>query len=265
MPWWGLLVPVDSWQSVSILGSVTIHLQDCELLRPARPWSLERHRHDAHELLLVKAGHYALRLDDGTRYEAEAGQAVVVPAGTWHLPAYRPDGRLCFWSLRWQGDGPSRPICLTDRNHRLSLACDWLWGLAQRRNGADEPALQGLLTALLHEAQLLVTEPAESGPTDRLLTYLRNNCDQRLRLSELAAISGESVWSLLRRCRRELGISPMQLQKRCRVEWAARLTADGWTRQAAAQRVGYAGAAALAKAKRSLGRRANTADRRPAG
>ena len=124
--------------------------------------------------------------------------------------------------------------------------------MEQRRDATDQPARDALGIALVHEARLLSGGTPRDDRTTQLLLFIEHNCDRGLSLRELAEVAGESTWAVLRRFRRDLGISPMQAVKRARVAWSERLIAQGMSKGDAARRVGYAGVEQLGKARRSL-------------
>jgi AraC-like DNA-binding protein/mannose-6-phosphate isomerase-like protein (cupin superfamily) len=244
---------VASWHGRSNLGRVPRpRLVECSLMRPVPPWPLAAHTHDVHELIVVRSGTYRAAVD-GRVVACAAGECFHTAPGVRHEPRFTVDGRLRFWCVQWRGGAPwPGHHCFTDHGHRLALACDWMWSLMQRRDHRDQGALDGLIEALVHQAQLAPGGRTHDAPTARVLLFLEHNCDQRLTLAQLAEVAGESVWALLRRFRREVGVPPMRMQKRCRVAWAERLIAQGMRPGDAARRVGYAGIEQLAKARRSV-------------
>jgi AraC family transcriptional activator of pobA len=204
----------------------TLHVETIAARSRPHDWSIGAHRHhDLHQLLILRSGKVALRLDDlAARRQAPA--LVLVPAGAVH--AFRFQAGTAGWVVTFAG-GLARALApsaegLSDLIERplslaltpLSLAGTDLLRLAAMLHGefgrsapGHEVTLRGLLAALLGNV-LRLAAGRPSGPSspdlrDReLVARFRRVIERRYR--EHASI-GAYV--------RELEVSESRLRRAC--------------------------------------------------
>jgi len=88
-------------------------------------------------------------------------------------------------------------------------------------------SLIGLMCELLQRNIEQNAFPTETGDLLRVMSYVRDNLDQKLTLDNLAAIANMSKSTLNRHFQRALRISPMQYVTHCRLSKAKRLVSEG--------------------------------------
>jgi AraC-like DNA-binding protein len=199
-------------------------------------------------------------LVDGKIEDFHAGMAYLMPARAAH--AYGSAGRgiwrvcwLCFTADARQGSIIRTPQPLLVPGETVPLE-EAVLGLMREAQGANDPALQKALLALVHLHCLRLAR--ETQPPDRLQhlwAALEEDPARPWRLEELARRAGMSVEALRLQCHRSTGRSPMRQVAFLRLQRAAGALATTRDKMATiAEAVGYQDAFAFSVAfKRHFG------------
>lgn len=205
------------------------------------------HEHDDGHFIVVLSGRYrsSARGVDGL---LGAGDVLWNPPGTRHADTFvEPGGRFVALSL---GARQAAELALAEGGaRRLDGAAAQL-----ARTLAGEPAavdLGGLLQLEDRCRQLCAlgqlraprderVESREPAWLRRCMEQLVDDCDQPLRLADLAAAAGVHPVSLSRAFRRHYGLSPGLLQRRALLNRAAQALRQGGAIAEVAARFGFA-------------------------
>ncbi len=207
------------------------------------------HEHADGHFIVVLAGRY-LSSARGVESLLGPGDVLWNPPGTHHEDSFTgAGGRFAALSM---GARQAADLALLDGGaRRLDASAQRLaQGLACEPVGLD---LGGLLDIEAHCRQLCLVSQARQPPPDRAGCELRepawlrrcmeqlvDDCEQPIRLAELAVAAGVHPVSLSRAFRRHYGLSPGQLQRRALLNRAAgRLRAGQAIADVAAQ-LGFA-------------------------
>lgn len=237
---------------------------------PAEP--LDEHGHDVLELAWVERGELAHSLD-GRPVAGPAGSLLVIPLGAVH----RYDivrGPVLLWNLLVDPERMAAPHLPRPLDRHLSAllpapggpgllvadvmlgpACRGLWDEQAARAPGWPQAMAAHLRLLLIaaarglEAGRFTTLPRGSAGVEALRRRLAEDPARPWDLAAMAREAGLGVPGLVRAFRRHAGCTPMAYLRRLRVQRARSFTDEGSTLAAAARAVGYASAAALARAR----------------
>lgn len=201
--------------------------------------TIDRHRHDEHQLVYVSTGVLAVETAAGS-WVAAADRAVWLPAGTWHQ--HRFYGASAFHTLGFPADDPplhdNAPtiLAVTGLVRELMIAC------TEPTLGRDE---ERRLRAVLRDQLGRMPQEPISLRTPRH-PQLRVACalaaerlEHPLPLAELARAAGVSDRTLSRLFRKELGMTYPQWRTNVRVLEAIILLAGGASVTEAGQRCGW--------------------------
>jgi AraC-like DNA-binding protein len=200
--------------------------------------------HPFHELIYVLAGEYSVHLARET-WAAQAGDALLYPAGTKHAPGYSQDLSTSLMVLQWL-DAPT-PFRLKgalrarDSSGRALSALHWIRGHLPPQTPLDRRLTRLLLWAILYE--LFASPPAPHrliDPVADAARILRHGLDLSFSVRELAAHVELSPSRLTHRFRARMGLPPNRYLQRLRLEKALELILN--TRlplKEIATRVGY--------------------------
>ena len=207
------------------------------------------HEHADGHFIVVLAGRYRSSARGADRLLG-AGDVLWNPPGTRHQDCFvDPSGRFAALSL---GARQAADLALLDGGaRRLGAAAQrFAQGLADQPVALD---LGGLLQTEDHCHQLCALSQARPLPQDaaaretgepawlrRCMEQLIDDCEQPLRLAELAATAGVHPVSLSRAFRRRYGVSPGQLQRRALLNRAARQLRGGQAIADVAAQLGFA-------------------------
>jgi AraC-like DNA-binding protein len=189
------------------------------------PISQREHCHAWHELIFVISGQYLVEIGDH-RLEGQTGTSFAYPAGFRHRPLRCSDpARIVL--VKWQHDAAisTRTLRVEDPTGRIRTGLMWLWDVFNDRPRAPRPALDGLLTAVLHQREAAPDDPGD-GPVARARRYLLQNLRASISLGEVATAVGVSPSTLTRGFQAELETTPMAWRRRMRVERAMALLRD---------------------------------------
>lgn len=208
------------------------------------------HRHPWHEVVGVVNGVYEVEVD-GQRLRGESGQFFYYPPGLPHRSFVSTRSEMVMHLLQWReaGDGRQRPRTWFDTTGRWLQTAAWMVELGTLPPTIGRSAMHGLLSALLvglDHPDVVTDDGGISPPITRLRIYLRTRLNERLTLTGLAKIAHLSREGLLRRWRREVGLTPMADLRAMRLEAARNLLRSTRCTQAeAARRCGFTDAAHL--------------------
>lgn len=212
--------------------------------------SMAKQCHAHHELLGVISGSYEVEVG-GRHLRGRPGDCFYYPPGLPHTPRISTCGESVLRLLQWHEnhDGEGRPRTWADATGRWLDATGWMCELADLPRPVGQPALDGLLRALLTGFTVDLAGGGHhriSPQITRLRIYLRTRLHERHSLRSLASVAHLSREGLLRRWKREVGLTPMADLRRMRLEAAQRLLRTTRCTQAkAALSCGFADAAHL--------------------
>jgi AraC-like DNA-binding protein len=217
------------------------------------------HSHRTWTIAVVQRG--AARFEvDATRQRADAGELFVlepeavhtgmaaVPEGWAYKVLYVEPSVLHDWA---EMDGPApraaRWVVFRDPGLRAALLRAHA-GLALRAPGlaVEESVLEAVagLTPHLRDASAGAPdrrrEHAEHTAVRRARAYLQDRWDQPVSLAELAGVAGLSRFELIRRFRRQNGLTPHAFQRDLRIDRARAMLGDGVPAAAVAAACGFA-------------------------
>lgn len=207
------------------------------------------HEHEDGHFIVVLSGRYRSSAR-GVDSLLGPGDVLWNPPGTHHQDRFASDGgRFLALSL---GAQQAAALALQDGGaRRLQAAAQRLaQDLARQPVALD---LGGLLHIEDRCRQLCALSPVRPHPSDRAATESRepgwlrrcmeqlvDECEQPLRLADLAAQAGVHPVSLSRAFRRHYGLAPGQLQRRALLNRAARRLRDGQPLADVAAQLGFA-------------------------
>lgn len=202
--------------------------------------TIDRHRHDEHQLIYVSTGVLAIHTERGT-WVASPDRAVWVPAGVWH--GHRFYGHSAFHTVGFAVSNPPLPtagptiVGVTGLLRELLIACtEPGLGASQARR----------LRAVLHDRlpRAHVRPLALPAPHDdrlaRACRLVTDDLRQPKPLRWLAREVGASERTLARLFRTEFGTTYPQWRTNVRVFHAMIHLAEGATVTATAHRCGWA-------------------------
>jgi len=196
------------------------------------------HRDQHHDNLLIYCtdGRAFLNVD-GTPYTVEAGDLVLLPAGTPHRYAADPEDP---WTIHWvhysgplaedfhsyMGFGRSLHIRPVGRHPRLLVDFNGL--LSVRQTGFR---IRGLIHAANRLRQLLAAVPMnldEAGQArtldlDTIHGFMREHLEERITLEQLAELAGLSPAHFATRYREQTGTAPIRHFLHLKVERACQM------------------------------------------
>jgi AraC-like DNA-binding protein len=201
-------------------------------LRPGE--RIEPHRHDRHQLVYAAAGVLAITTPQGV-WIAPSQRAVWIPAGTQH--AHRAHGPTEMRSLLFPAElsGPSpdnTPVIVAVSPLLRQLVLTLVQ--APPADADERRRLEQVTVDQLHRL-----EPLDDRlrAIDRLL---RQAPGEHYRVADLGQRVGASERTILRLCRRELGMTLQQWRTQLRLVQALELLADGTPVIVTAHRCGWA-------------------------
>lgn len=214
-----------------------VHVETIAARSRLHDWNIRPHRHrDLHQLLLIRRGHVALRLD-----ALDAGLrgpgAILVPPDAVHGFRFRPrtEGLVISYDAALARELAATTPALADLTagasalalDRGALAQTDLWGLGQmllREYGRAAPgrqaALRGLLGALLANLLRLAGSVSQPAPTrgardrtlvSRLRAYIEGHLREPVTIARCAAELRCSPATLRRACLGVAGCGPLEL------------------------------------------------------
>ncbi len=217
------------------------------------------HSHRTWTIAVVQRG--AARFEvDSTRQRADAGELFVlepeavhtgmaaVPEGWAYQVLYVEPSVLHDWA---EGDGPApraaRWVVFRDPALRAALLrAHAALALQEPGLGVEESVLAAIAGLTPHLRGASVSGPAhrrehgEHAAVRRARAYLQDRWDQPVSLAELAAVAGLSRFELIRRFRRQNGLTPHSFQRDLRIDRARALLGDGVPAAAVAAACGFA-------------------------
>jgi AraC-like DNA-binding protein len=206
---------------------------------PSQPGS-----HPFHELIYILKGAYRVRLAKET-WSAQAGDALLYPAGTEHAPIFSQDLSIRLMALQWL-DAASplplkRPLRARDEQGRALCAIEWIRGHYPPRTAEDRKLIRLLVWAILYELFGSNSETHRlTNPVEDAAQILRHGFNLPFSIRELAAHVELSPSRLTHRFRSELGLSPSRYLQRLRLEQALQLILNSrLALKEVAARVGY--------------------------
>jgi AraC-like DNA-binding protein len=200
-----------------------VSLVEVDLMQPAGRLSNHGPRkHAHHELIFLLRGRYQSQIGQ-MAVDLSPGGFVLYPQGMEHLPQHNDGRNQTFILVIWHGDLPElHQLTGRDRHGRMLILLPWIKELmdAHRQQDAD------LLWALLLD-DLLTGLAGDQEPgldrLERIRRLLASNTHEQYRLPVLAAMAGITPTHLNRLFRQRHGVTPLQYQRRCRIERAVGL------------------------------------------
>jgi AraC-like DNA-binding protein len=238
-------------------------LRNAEQMYPDESWweflaENKTTRHDFHEALYILDGVYEARLkDDWLRCGPH--HLIYYPPRTWHEAMNSGKPVVNYMLIQWDGgpdaDAGRQAIVRADPLGRLLTLARWLIDLSFRRKAGGAAMRQSVLQTFVLAVQ--EDQAVEAGGwLARVLAFIEDNIQNRLRLSDLQGITGMSRRTLLREFKQATGTSPMQYVQQLRLETAQRLLlSSNLPLKAIAEQVGLSSAFHLSDLiRRKLGR-----------
>lgn len=202
--------------------------------------TIDRHRHDDHQLVYVSTGVLAVQTSAGS-WVASADRAVWLPAGIWH--EHRFYGTSAFHTIRFATDRPPLAdhaptiVGVSSLLRELLVACT-----DPVLTPAEERRVRAVIRdQLRHTRQEPISLPAPRDP--RLSAACEIAADQLAQPISLASVAQEiraSQRTLSRLFRAELGMTYPQWRTRLRVLHAMVLLASGNSVTDTAHQCGWA-------------------------
>lgn len=204
------------------------------------------HEHEDGHFIVVLRGRYRSSAR-GAQDMLGPGDVLWNPPGTRHQDCFADDSG-CFAALSLPAQQAADLALLDGGARRLQAAAQrFAQDLARQPVALD---LGGLLQVEDHCRQLCalsqsrplpeLRETREPAWLRRCMEQLVDDCEQPLRLAELAAAAGVHPVSLSRAFRRHYGMSPGQLQRRALLNRAARRLREGQGIADVAAQLGFA-------------------------
>lgn len=204
------------------------------------------HEHEDGHFIVVLAGRYRSSAR-GANELLGPGDVLWNPPGTHHQDAF-VDGSGCFMALSLRAQQAAGLSLAEGGARRLTASAQQLAQQLARRPVAMD--LGGLLLIEEHCRQLCALSqlhpPAETREARepawlrRCMEQLVDDCEQPMRLAELAATAGVHPVSLSRAFRRHYGVAPGVLQRRALLNRAARRLREGQAIADVAAQLGFA-------------------------
>lgn len=214
---------------------------------------VEPHEHEDGHFIVVMEGHYRSSAR-GVTALLGPGEVLWNPPGTRHADTFADSGNRRFLALSVKA-GLAQTLGLDDGGARRLLGASQqaALGLAMRPLSSDLGALLDAEEACQRLCLLTRAVPGrgEAAAHDsrdareplwlrRCMEQLLEECEQPLRLSDLAEAAGVHPVSLARAFRRHYGISPGQLQRRAQLNRAAQCLRAGQSIAEVAMQLGFA-------------------------
>ncbi|MFU2208729.1 helix-turn-helix domain-containing protein [Solidesulfovibrio sp. C21] len=210
--------------------------------------AFSRHIHDAWCVGLILSGATRLRQAGGLG-RITAGETALIAPGEPHACNPEPDGRLAYVMFFLEreavrlvgvGDEPAFRVPLV-RDPVLAARLSGLYrAMTARRDRLEKQSLLCLALAPLFSRTEHLPGPPGRGLA-RVRDYLREHWRDKVSLTELAELAGQSPSHVLRLFKREYGLPPHAYQSFLRVERAkALLAGTDLPAAAVAQEVGFA-------------------------
>ena len=186
----------------------------------AHGWQLGSQVHPFHELIVLFSGSQRARVH-GTTYLAEAGDALIYPAGVSHEEWSEPGVKLAsvFMQFEWSALPDAAPILFSDERGRLRTMAEWLHAEREPRLTTSAAVTQTVLRAIVAECLVLWHNPSSNLAT-RVHHYVEANIARPITLDALARHVGMSRYHFIRKYRALTGHTPMADVTRQRVERA---------------------------------------------
>ncbi len=181
--------------------------------------------HEHHELLCVTQGSYAVSTQAG-EWQGGPGEVFCYPAGTEHDVRLDPRQESHFLIVNWLQQPPplTGPRRVHDRQGRILATMLWMFDRWPTADPATHHMLAGLLTALLHEIDLLAAATTLADDlVERAIQLMRADLHRRLTVQEMAEVVGLSRFHFSRRFQAATGCPPKHYLQRLRVETALHL------------------------------------------
>lgn len=201
--------------------------------------TIERHRHDDHQLVYVSSGVLVVHTAAGS-WVAARDRAVWLPAGTWH--EHRFYGASRFHTVGFPANKPPLPdpgptvVAVSALLRELLIACadPTLTGEEVRRVRAV------VRDQLKRSPQQPITLPTPQDPRlTEACAIATDSLDASVTLAELGRRVGASERTLSRLFRDELGMTYPQWRRNLRLLSAAILLCDGASVTTAAHQCGW--------------------------
>lgn len=203
-------------------------------ISPHPTWSVPRHQHPHHELIIVEQGRHSVKSDDAGQHRTVAGNVLFYPAGWWHQDVSDPDAPVEMIYIAFFGNFAKDFSKVTDRSGRIRALARWLnetckagklnGGPRGTRDKADPPwnapLCAAFFQAILAEFRRLEQLPEESSLVEQTRAHIFDNLSRPLSLATLAREAGMSVRHLVRRYQAETGCSPMADARQARLQYA---------------------------------------------
>jgi AraC-like DNA-binding protein len=189
--------------------------------------TIDRHRHDDHQLVYVSAGVLEVQTAAGS-WVVSRDRAVWLPAGTWH--EHRFFGQSSFYTVGfpieeapWPEQDPTL-VSVSPLLRELLIAC-----ADPALTRAELRRVQAVIgDQLKRSPQRPMTLPAPLDPRlQEVCALVRDRLDQPITLAALASRVGASQSTLSRLFRYELGMSYPQWRTNIRLRNAAILLSGG--------------------------------------
>ncbi|MGW0968771.1 helix-turn-helix domain-containing protein [Streptomyces sp. NPDC002516] len=203
--------------------------------------TIDRHRHDDHQLIYVSSGVLAITTEHGS-WIASDDRALWVPANTWH--EHRFYGRSRFHTIGFPARGGT-PLLDTERP--TVIAVDALVRellIALTATTLTRPETRHIEAVLRDRLRRVTTEPvALPAANDQRLAdacrLVEEDLHEPRTLAELAALVHTSERTLSRLYRDEFGLTFPQWRTRVRIFTAMVMLAEGATVTGTARACGW--------------------------
>lgn len=210
-----------------------------------------------HELVYVLGGEYQVEIGD-ERHTAGPGEVFFYPAGLGHRPLLRRDLGVRLYVVQWREEPPPDPLPALrsrDTSGRLLLLFQWMWDVYPPKDSGQRQLSDQLFRTLLLAHRVSVRKPA-SGFSEQVKHYMLRDLNRPLTLLEVSTAFGVSEFHLIRRFKKETGVTPGAWLRQQRIRKAVALlvnTADPL--KVIAKRVGFSSTSHLRKlVRRETGR-----------
>jgi AraC-like DNA-binding protein len=189
--------------------------------------TIDRHRHDDHQLVYVSTGVLEVQTAAGS-WVVSRDRAVWLPAGTWH--EHRFYGSSRFYTVGfpaaeppWSEHDPTL-VSVSPLLRELLIVC-----ADPTLTRAEVRRVRAVIgDQLKHSLQRPITLPTPQDPRlTEACALVRGNLDRRITLADLAVQVGAGESTLSRLFRHELGMTYPQWRTNVRLLNAAVLLSDG--------------------------------------
>ena len=215
--------------------------------------SFPRHTHDEYGIGVMLSGGQRSWSGIG-QVEALQGDVITVNPGELH-DGHPLDGRIRRWRIIYFDPKALVRFFMPDlareiefispslRDPRTAARVNMLFG--RLSNGADRLGVEELVTHLMLRLRSPNIRPMRDGTRHsasvaKARARIEEDPSSRIRLFDLAALSGMSRYQIVRSFAREVGTTPYAYVIQCRVRLAQKMLANGETLAGAAQRAGFA-------------------------